>query len=467
MNTIIILSSKYAICLVNKKINIRISYIEYYHLGIIEELFCCSIIHFHFCDFSLSFSSRYNMESELFYMHAADVFEEILRMKAATEDINNLIAVLDDSDDEDCVDDLLLLAEIRKLIELDDESLLLEKFMALFQLVKASTSIFRPYDQNFVTSDGANRVSWSNLHMKYPPRIFRILFRFKFEDLQTLLGALEIPETLNFEGHVTNRLEALLLLLRRMSSACRYVDLAMEFDLLPHFQSVVFNGLCLHIFDKVGPHIRRIDHAWMTERNKLENFARALLEAGCPLENTFGWGDGSHIPVCKPVRGQRPWYCGHHKTHCFKVLVVTAANGLMLCFGPFDGSTHDSLAADIVGLDELLTEHFSFDDGTQFNLFLDMGYRLGANMITPFRNRRDMTQEERVWNRRMCRQRVSVEWSIGKVKNLWKMLTYKKNLKALMSPVATYFFLAVHLTNLHSILYGNEVTIGNVFKLYS
>ena len=78
-----------------------------------------------------------------------------------------------------------------------------------------------------------------------------------------------------------------------------------------------------------------------------------------------------------------------------------------------------------------------------------------------------MTQEERVWNRRMCRQRVSVEWSIGKVKNLWKMLTYKKNLKALMSPVATYFFLAVHLTNLHSILYGNEVTIGNVFKLYS
>ena len=71
-----------------------------------------------------------------------------------------------------------------------------------------------------------------------------------------------------------------------------------------------------------------------------------------------------------------------------------------------------------MGLDELLTEHFSFDDGTQFNLFLDMGYRLGANMITPFRNRRDMTQEERVWNRRMCRQRVSVEWSIGKVKNL-------------------------------------------------
>ena len=123
-----------------------------------------------------------------------------------------------------------------------------------------------------------------------------------------------------------------------------------------------------------------------------------------------------------------------------------------------------ALAADIVGLDDLLTEHFSYNDGTQYNLFLDMGYRLGQNMITPFRARRDMTQEERDWNRRMCRQRVSVEWSIGKVKNLWKMLTYKKNLKALMNPVATYFFLADHLSNLHSILYGNQVIFKNRLK---
>ena len=202
----------------------------------------------------------------------------------------------------------------------------------------------------------------------------------------------------------------------------------------------------------------------MSKRKKFENYIRALSEARCPLENTFGWAGGSYIPVCKPVRGQRPWYCGHHKTHCFKVLVVTVANGLMLCFGPFDGSTHDSLAADIVGLDDLITEHCSFNDGTNFNLFLDMGYRLGRNMVTPFRTRRDMSQEERDWNRRMCRQRVSVEWSIGKVKNLWKMLTYKKNLKALLSPVATYFFLAVHLTNLHSILYGNEVMFIKEFK---
>ena len=31
------------------------------------------------------------------------------------------------------------------------------------------------------------------------------------------------------------------------------------------------------------------------------------------------------------------------------------------------------------------------------------------------------------------------------------------NLKSLMSPVATYFFIAMHLTNINSILYGSLV----------
>jgi len=399
------------------------------------------------------------MAEELFLMQASDVLEEILRMNEDVQQMNSVIEkLLDDSDDSlEGLDDVLLLEEIRKLTEVEDDLLLIQKMKDIFQLVRASHTIFRPYEQNFVTAGGVNRVSWRNLDLKYPTGIFQSLFRFRQEDIPTLLEALEIPDFLSFEGYVTSGLEALLLLLRRLSSLCRYVDLAMEFDMLPQFQSQVFNGLCIALFQKIGPHIRRLDHDWMTDRGKLETWAAALRENGCPLENTFGWGDGTHVPVCKPVRGQRPWYCGHHKTHCFKALVVTTASGLMLCFGPFDGSTHDSLAADIVGLDDLLIEHYSFDDGTQFNLFLDPGYRLGHSMITPFRARRDMTEEEVEWNRRMCRDRVAVEWAIGKVKNLWKMITYKKNLKALMSPVSTYFFLAVHLTNLHSIFYGCEV----------
>jgi len=399
------------------------------------------------------------MDQESFVMQAADILEEIIQANTSLNDLKGTIDhLLDEPDESDeAIDDILLLVEIQKLTMIEDEIQLMEKLSALFHQVRASSTIFRPYQQHFVTTDGCNRVTWSNFRSKYPVAIFQKLFRFKQEHVVVLLSALEIPDLISFDGYMTSGIESLLLLLRRLSSLCRYADLAMEFDLLPQFQSQVFNGLCLFLFRKVGPHIRRLDHEWMTDRNKLEMWARALAEKGCPLENTFGWGDGTHVPVCKPIRGQRPWYNGHHKTHCFQVLVVTSPSGLMLGFGPFDGSTHDSLAADIVGLDDLLIEHFSFEDGIHFNLFLDPGYRVGHSMITPFRRRREMTQEELDWNRRMCRDRIAVEWSIGKVKNLFKMLTYKKNLKALMSPVATYFFLAMHLTNLHTILYGCEV----------
>ena len=39
------------------------------------------------------------------------------------------------------------------------------------------------------------------------------------------------------------------------------------------------------------------------------------------------------IPVPRPVRGQRAFYCGHHGHHCFKSLIIVYPCGLMLAFG--------------------------------------------------------------------------------------------------------------------------------------
>ena len=66
----------------------------------------------------------------------------------------------------------------------------------------------------------------------------------------------QIPQQLNFDNYRTSGLEALLLTLRRLSSHCRYIDLAMEFDLRPQFQSQIFNGLIVFLFRKYGNHVR-------------------------------------------------------------------------------------------------------------------------------------------------------------------------------------------------------------------
>jgi len=388
---------------------------------------------------------------------AQDMIEDILASLPSYYDIvEELMIEVELNEDDEALEDLLLLLEIKKIINLDDEAEILESLVMIYQQIVCSR-IVRPYQQHFITEDGCNRVSWENLDEKYPDGIFKSLFRFEKLHIPTVIISLELPEVISFDGYMTTDVEALLLLLRRLSSCVRYIDISMEFDLLPQFQSQVFNGIAMFIFSKIAATIRRLNHSWMIERGNLETWSASLEAKGCPLPNTFGFADGTHVPVCRPKRGQRSWYCGHHKTHCFKALCVTTPAGIMLGFGPFDGTTHDSASADIVGLDQLLEEFFCFPDGTRYVLFLDPAYRIGQSMVTPFRRRRNITEEELAWNRLMCRDRVAVEWGFGKLKNIFRMLNNKKNLKALMSPVAVYFFVAMHLYNIHTILYGSQI----------
>ena len=54
--------------------------------------------------------------------------------------------------------------------------------------------------------------------------------------------------------------------------------------------------------------------------------------------------------------------------------------------------------------------------------------------------------------------RATLEAQKASIKTLFKLLKNKSQLKVLMSPVATYWFIACHLTNLHGIFYGNELS---------
>ena len=51
----------------------------------------------------------------------------------------------------------------------------------------------------------------------------------------------------------------------------------------------------------------------------------------------------------------------------------------------------------------------------------------------------------------------SVEWSFGKLGNLWAFLHYKPGIQTHLSPVARYFRVAVLLTNAHTSLYGSQI----------
>ena len=89
----------------------------------------------------------------------------------------------------------------------------------------------------------------TNWHQKYPAEVYENLFRFRKEDIETLIATLKIPALLKFDtGHYTNRLdkslnicrlivlhhyshEAIHIVLRRLCFPNRWIDLSFEFDL--------------------------------------------------------------------------------------------------------------------------------------------------------------------------------------------------------------------------------------------
>jgi len=354
----------------------------------------------------------------------------------------------DESDEDD--DDLLYLALLKQAHQLtSDEDVINAVHRAYMLILSHPASILRPYQSHMRTDSGTNRIQTrDDLLSKFGVEAQRIL-RFSVSQLDEIVTVLQIPDNFIFCGHHCTGIEALVISLHRMSSHVRFIDLSYVYDLLPSFLSQIFAGFMLWIYSNYGDIVRSFEHPWTTDREWLELFAEKLSQKGCPLPNCFGFIDGTHIEVCRPVRDQRSWYCGHHHTHCFKCLVIQLANGMLLSFGPFNGSQHDSSQAEAIQIGSLLSTHCSFPD-RDFVLYADSGFAIGQNLITPFRRGRNHSDEEAEWNREMSRHRITVEWGIGRCKNLFQMMNNKNNLKSLMSPVAIYWFNSILFTNIHS-----------------
>jgi len=370
-------------------------------------------------------------------------------LKSPNSDIN--LAMLDtSSDSSEDEEDLLYIRLLKQAQILETDVQLMEVvFEAYSEILRRPSTILRPYQSHMRTDSGANRIKTvGDLRSHFGVESQRVL-RFSIEQLEEMIDVMKIPKEFVFCGHRSTGVEALAISLHRMSSHVRFVDLSYTYDLLPSFLSQIFAGFMYWVFSNFGDAVRSFEHPWTTERDWLELFAEKLGEKGCPLQDCFGFIDGTHIPVCRPVRDQRSWYCGHHHTHCFKCLVIQLPNGMLLSFGPFNGSQHDSSQAEVVQIGQLLDTHCSFPD-RNFVLYADSGFAVGQNMITPFRRRGNQSEEEAEWNREMSRHRISVEWGIGRVKNLFQMMTNKNNLKSLMSPVAVYWFNSILFTNIHS-----------------
>lgn len=187
-------------------------------------------------------------------------------------------------------------------------------------------------------------------------------------------------------------------------------------------------------------------------------------------------------PCCRPIRSQRSLFSGHKRTHGIKFQVcalfdqqlsqnnnkqynlqyvilvqsVVCPNGIIAnLYGPIPGKHHDAF---MLRESNLLTNlQAKFRPPHVYTLYGDPAYPLRQHMLAPYRGAL-VTREQELFNRRMSRVRVSVEWAFGKIVQYFAFLDFKKNLKILLQPIGKYYVVGALLTNCHTCLYGSVTT---------
>ena len=61
----------------------------------------------------------------------------------------------------------------------------------------------------------------------------------------------------------------------------------------------------------------------------LEEYTYAVSRKGAPLDNCFGFVDGTVRPITQPGENQRVLYNGHKRVHAIKFQSVALPNGLI------------------------------------------------------------------------------------------------------------------------------------------
>ena len=124
------------------------------------------------------------------------------------------------------------------------------------------------------------------------------------------------------------------MLLRRTSYPCRYSDMIPRFPRPVSVLSLITNEGLDFIYENHSHLVTDWNRNVLTPV-ALQTYAEAVSRKGAPLQNCFGFIDGTVRPISRPGTGKRVVYNGHKRVHGLKFQSVTLPNGLIgNIFGP-------------------------------------------------------------------------------------------------------------------------------------
>ncbi|KAK3746108.1 hypothetical protein QZH41_015516 [Actinostola sp. cb2023] len=154
-------------------------------------------------------------------------------------------------------------------------------------------------------------------------------FRVKKRDLPLLADMLQIPDSFVCDqGSVSEGMEGLCMLLRRLSYPCRYSDMIPRFARPTPVLSMVTNKALDFIYDEHSHRIMDSNHDILDPAH-LQTYANAVYAKGAALDNCFGFIDGTVRPIARPDVHQRLVYNGHKRVHALKFQSLALPNGII------------------------------------------------------------------------------------------------------------------------------------------
>ena len=148
----------------------------------------------------------------------------------------------------------------------------------------------------------------------------------------------------------------------------------------------------------------------------LERYAQIIHNRGAPLQNCFGFVDGTLCRIARPQNNKRAVYNGDKRVHGIKFQSVVVPNGLIANLaGPFEGRRHDNTTLHESRMLRKL-QRVAWANGEPLCLYGDPAYPLAIHLQAPFRDALLTPQMQR-FNEAISEERVSVEWMFGTVTN--------------------------------------------------
>ena len=154
-------------------------------------------------------------------------------------------------------------------------------------------------------------------------------FRVRKQDIPVLANVLQLPMNIRCQQRrICDRIEGLCMPLRRFSYPCRYSDMTSRFGRPVPELCMITNEVMDNIFNNHGHRISQWNDN-VLRPHFLQEYANVIHAKGAPLENCFGFIDGTLRPIARPNQHQRIVYNGHKRVHSLKFQSVALPNGLI------------------------------------------------------------------------------------------------------------------------------------------